>query len=380
MPPDTFNTGLMVIRPSLETLAQMEANLTLITSYNGGDQGYLNNFFHDWYHSSPEHRLPAYYNVQTKLRDAFPPAWMLLEPNIRALHFSPARPWHDLPWNDVEDDVPLTNWEKNRNLRLHDLHLEWWNHYANSIDIDRWGFLFAELDSPPLPIEGGLRIGLHSQSLRRSDGFVSGSEVTTFKLKRAFERHFQSVGLPPIERFSPDPAHLERLYTTELDLLFIEGYADTLPAMIRTLRQAQPNLIIFFWCLSISSSFVHRLDVDAFFTNSKIMQKRLNRFHPTFYAILAGDPEYCKAGPSPPEHMLVTYLGGFTAAKAAESYTLVLDEAVDYNLHVYGPNWAGSPYEMAWKGVWAGKESEVYSKSSATLGMANTCALYRSSY
>ncbi|CAI5488979.1 unnamed protein product [Closterium sp. Naga37s-1] len=52
-----FNSGLMLLRPSLCTFRELLANVHTIRSPNGGDQGYLNNIFTWW------HRLPNSYNT-----------------------------------------------------------------------------------------------------------------------------------------------------------------------------------------------------------------------------------------------------------------------------------------------------------------------------
>lgn len=61
--PDRFNSGVMVLEPSRETFAEMVAALAASGTYDGGDQGFLNTFFGDWYAMPVEHRLPAGYNM-----------------------------------------------------------------------------------------------------------------------------------------------------------------------------------------------------------------------------------------------------------------------------------------------------------------------------
>jgi alpha-N-acetylglucosamine transferase len=98
--PDRFNSGVMVLRPSQTTFAAMVAALDRTQSYDGGDQGFLNGFFDDWYASPVAHRLPAGYNLMhfivqflrghPVLRDA-------LEREARVIHYAVQKPWHGLP-------------------------------------------------------------------------------------------------------------------------------------------------------------------------------------------------------------------------------------------------------------------------------------------
>ena len=55
--PDRFNSGVMVIPPSLETFGKMVEALSVAPSYDGGDQGFLNSFYADWYAMPAVNRL-----------------------------------------------------------------------------------------------------------------------------------------------------------------------------------------------------------------------------------------------------------------------------------------------------------------------------------
>jgi glycogenin glucosyltransferase len=48
-PPDRFNAGVMVIKPSSERFAELCLALETLPSYDGGDTGFLNAFMPDWY-------------------------------------------------------------------------------------------------------------------------------------------------------------------------------------------------------------------------------------------------------------------------------------------------------------------------------------------
>jgi alpha-N-acetylglucosamine transferase len=61
--PDRFNSGVMVAEPSPQLLEQMLERLAVTPSYDGGDQGFLNEFVPDWYSLPVAHRLPAGFNM-----------------------------------------------------------------------------------------------------------------------------------------------------------------------------------------------------------------------------------------------------------------------------------------------------------------------------
>lgn len=55
--PDAFNSGVMVVKPSLETFNDLVKMMNERGSWDGGDQGLLNDYFPNW------HRLSFTYNV-----------------------------------------------------------------------------------------------------------------------------------------------------------------------------------------------------------------------------------------------------------------------------------------------------------------------------
>jgi hypothetical protein len=95
--PDRFNSGVMVIDPSLEQLDAMLERLPHVNSYDGGDQGFLNEIF-DWYGSPPMHRLPAAYNTHQFIFQFIAARRMLRErllDQVKIVHYTLRKPWLD---------------------------------------------------------------------------------------------------------------------------------------------------------------------------------------------------------------------------------------------------------------------------------------------
>eukprot|EP00568_Trieres_chinensis_P019102 CAMPEP_0183322362 /NCGR_PEP_ID=MMETSP0160_2-20130417/71433_1 /TAXON_ID=2839 ORGANISM="Odontella Sinensis, Strain Grunow 1884" /NCGR_SAMPLE_ID=MMETSP0160_2 /ASSEMBLY_ACC=CAM_ASM_000250 /LENGTH=264 /DNA_ID=CAMNT_0025489511 /DNA_START=41 /DNA_END=835 /DNA_ORIENTATION=- len=95
IPPDKFNSGVMVLRPSNETFHDMrDAALSgRLTSYNNGDQGFLNAYFDDWHSMPPASRLRTIYNLPYVMAQ-YTPLWNLYRKDMLVLHFyGKQKPW-----------------------------------------------------------------------------------------------------------------------------------------------------------------------------------------------------------------------------------------------------------------------------------------------
>ena len=69
-PPDKFNSGVMVLRPNTKVLQHMMGQLSLLTTYDRSDTGFLNAYYNQWYTEMPTFsRLPIGYNAQQVLHD-----------------------------------------------------------------------------------------------------------------------------------------------------------------------------------------------------------------------------------------------------------------------------------------------------------------------
>ncbi|XP_030544111.1 putative UDP-glucuronate:xylan alpha-glucuronosyltransferase 3 isoform X2 [Rhodamnia argentea] len=122
-----FNSGVMVIEPSNCTFKLLMDHINEIESYNGGDQGYLNEIF-TWWHRIPKHMnfLKHFWEgddeetklMKTSLFGADPPV-------LYVLHYLGLKPWlcfrdYDCNWNvdyyrEFASDAAHRTWWK-----LHD--------------------------------------------------------------------------------------------------------------------------------------------------------------------------------------------------------------------------------------------------------------------
>ncbi len=98
--PDRFNSGVMVLDPSEETFARMVEVLDKAPTYDGGDQGFLNTFFADWFAMPVAHRLPAGYNLMhfiLQFLRGHPVLQRSLEREAKVIHYAIQKPWHAAP-------------------------------------------------------------------------------------------------------------------------------------------------------------------------------------------------------------------------------------------------------------------------------------------
>jgi glycogenin glucosyltransferase len=119
-PPDKFNAGVLVIQPNASVFHEMISLVGVLSSHDGGDTGFLNSYFSNWYvfiphldlimslrsdardsivrffiilryTSSPESRLSFGYNAQRTLfwftHAKQPGYWELIKP-LKVIHYS----------------------------------------------------------------------------------------------------------------------------------------------------------------------------------------------------------------------------------------------------------------------------------------------------
>ncbi|KAK5995854.1 Glycogenin-1 [Cladobotryum mycophilum] len=87
--PDIFNTGVMVLSPNLGDFHALSALAERGVSFDGADQGLLNQYF-----GSNFHRLPFTYNVTPSAHYQYLPAYQHFQSSINMVHFiGKNKPW-----------------------------------------------------------------------------------------------------------------------------------------------------------------------------------------------------------------------------------------------------------------------------------------------
>mmetsp|Transcript_30124 Transcript_30124/g.40032 ORF Transcript_30124/g.40032 Transcript_30124/m.40032 type:complete len:287 (-) Transcript_30124:295-1155(-) len=104
-PPDKFNAGLLVLRPSTSVFNDLINASSTMESYDGGDTGFLNAYYPSWFQNMPSmSRLPFGYNAQRFLHHCTykkqPKYWDVgIGDDLHVIHYSSSpKPW------EINDD------------------------------------------------------------------------------------------------------------------------------------------------------------------------------------------------------------------------------------------------------------------------------------
>uniref|UniRef100_A0A915PWF9 glycogenin glucosyltransferase n=1 Tax=Setaria digitata TaxID=48799 RepID=A0A915PWF9_9BILA len=108
--PDCFNSGVFVYRPSEQTYLDILNFALEHGSFDGGDQGLLNQFFKGWRDKPPAFRLPFIYNMTSGAIYTYLAAYKKYASQVKIVHFlGPIKPWQQLP-SDVHFSEHLAYW------------------------------------------------------------------------------------------------------------------------------------------------------------------------------------------------------------------------------------------------------------------------------
>lgn len=92
--PDYFNTGVFVFVPSEQTYNDLVQFALKHGTFDGGDQGLLNQYFSSWRDSDHTHRLRFVYNVTTVAIYGYAAAIKRNEDQVKIVHFiGKQKPW-----------------------------------------------------------------------------------------------------------------------------------------------------------------------------------------------------------------------------------------------------------------------------------------------
>ncbi|KAG5389794.1 hypothetical protein BRARA_H01273 [Brassica rapa] len=129
-----FNSGVMVIEPSNCTFSTIMSLRNDIVSYNGGDQGYLNEIF-VWWHRLPRrvNFLKNFWSNTTNERNIKNSLFAAEPPQLYAVHYLGWKPW--LCYRDYD-----CNFDVEQHVYASDAaHARWWKvHDAMDEDLQRF--------------------------------------------------------------------------------------------------------------------------------------------------------------------------------------------------------------------------------------------------
>ncbi|KAI8325295.1 nucleotide-diphospho-sugar transferase, partial [Martensiomyces pterosporus] len=93
--PDCFNSGVLLLAPGYACHRDLLRRASLVgSSFDGADQGLLNEHFSDWAASAPYRRLPFLYNATANVYYTYEPAMQRFGHEVRVVHFiGISKPW-----------------------------------------------------------------------------------------------------------------------------------------------------------------------------------------------------------------------------------------------------------------------------------------------
>ncbi|KAL7753503.1 glycogenin glucosyltransferase [Sorochytrium milnesiophthora] len=121
--PNIFNSGVFVAQPSIDTFTSLLAHLESRGSFDGGDQGLLNQYFSDWA-TTPSRHIPFTFNVTPTTVYSYAPAYRYFRQDVRVLHFIGSdKPWK---WHRFSDGTMMQR--PGANSDLLEMVSWWWSH------------------------------------------------------------------------------------------------------------------------------------------------------------------------------------------------------------------------------------------------------------
>ncbi|KAJ2837081.1 Glycogenin-2 [Coemansia erecta] len=139
--PDCFNSGVLLLAPGLECYQGLLRRAAQSNaSFDGADQGLLNEHFADWSTAKPYRRLPFLYNATANVYYTYEPALQRFGHDVRVVHFiGISKPWH---WERtpggqlISDSSPSERWRQLVSLwwSIHDEGVSGWKHWRGPFD------------------------------------------------------------------------------------------------------------------------------------------------------------------------------------------------------------------------------------------------------
>lgn len=141
--PDCFNSGVFVFRPNLNTFREIVKFASVNGSFDGGDQGLLNQYFSSWATEDISKHLPFLYNMCATSTYTYAPAYKQYGENVKIIHFiGCSKPWHI---NFDTQGSPLTRPQEG----LQDHLSLWWSIFTASVKPKLTGINVEKITEPP---------------------------------------------------------------------------------------------------------------------------------------------------------------------------------------------------------------------------------------
>ncbi|VDK87029.1 unnamed protein product [Litomosoides sigmodontis] len=116
--PDCFNSGVFVYQPSEQTYLSILQFALEHGSFDGGDQGLLNEFFKGWRDKPPAFRLPFIYNMTSGATYTYAAAFKKFGTQVKIVHFlGPVKPWQ----------------QQSSSVHFPEHHDYWWSLFKNQL-------------------------------------------------------------------------------------------------------------------------------------------------------------------------------------------------------------------------------------------------------
>jgi len=134
--PDCFNTGVFVFKPAQKTYDDLLAHAKNYGSFDGGDQGLLNEFFSDWSTKDIARHLPFTYNTVSSAVYSYTPAFNRYGKDVKIVHFlGSIKPWHHHFNKETGQVVRMST--SNSSMSDQIFLQMWWDLY-NGSSMDNW--------------------------------------------------------------------------------------------------------------------------------------------------------------------------------------------------------------------------------------------------
>lgn len=126
--PDCFNSGVFVFKPSAETYSNILKFAGEEGSFDGGDQGLLNSYFHEWATKDIAKHLPFTYNMVASATYSYLPAYKKFGKTVKIVHFIGAtKPWLVNFGNNGQPQIGTSEFHTKNHLQL------WWQIFSTEV-------------------------------------------------------------------------------------------------------------------------------------------------------------------------------------------------------------------------------------------------------